>query len=349
MRKRADSVVVVTGASSGIGRATALAFARERATVVLAARRAQALAEVAGQCDSLGGRALVVPTDVTEPLAVEDLARRAVESFGRIDVWVNNAAVTVFGRFEETPPEAYRRVIETNLFGYIHGARAVLPTFRDQGSGVLINVGSMVAKLPQPYTSAYVISKHGVRALGMSLRQELLLAGAKDIHVCTVLPATIDTPFFQHAANFTGRGVKAMPPVYPAEQVARTIVGLATRPRREVFVGRAGRMLNLQQMLAPGMTEGLLARLVHDQHLDQNRPAEPTLGNLFEPDSQWTGVGGGWKPAGKGAGRTVALGLAAAVPGVLAWFWLRPRTRRLPALNGRRPAGFRIPAKFPPV
>ncbi len=138
-RKVGDAVVVITGASSGIGRATALAFARRGATVVVAARREQALRGVATECEQLGGRALAVPTDVTDEAAVRSLARRAVESFGRVDVWVNNAAVGLFGRFEDTPLEAYRRVIETNLFGYIYGARAALPIFREQGSGVLIN------------------------------------------------------------------------------------------------------------------------------------------------------------------------------------------------------------------
>ena len=244
-RKIEESVVVITGASSGIGRATALAFARRNAAVVLAARRENLLREVEAECERLGGRALVVPTDVTDEAAVQALARRAVEHFGRLDVWVNNAAVTVLGRFDETPADVYRRVIETDLFGYIHGARAALPSFHAQGGGVLINNASMVTKLPQPYASAYVVAKHGVRGLALSLRQELSLEGAADIHVCTVMPATIDTPFFQHAGNYTGRATRAMPPVYPVEKVANTIVRLADKPRRETFVGASGRMLNL--------------------------------------------------------------------------------------------------------
>ena len=325
-RKLRDAVVVITGASSGIGRATARAFAQRGATVVVAARREQALREVATECEQLGGRALAVPTDVTDEAAVQALARRAVESFGRVDVWVNNAAVTAFGRFEETPPEAYRRVIETNLFGYIYGARAALPIFREQGSGVLINNASIVANVPQPYASPYVISKHGVRALGMSLRQELALDGARDIHVCTVMPATIDTPFFQHAANYTGRAAKAMPPVYPAERVAETIVRFAERPGREAFVGNSGRLLNLQQTLAPGLGERLMATMVDKQHLYQDRPAPPTDGNLFEPMPQGTGVSGGWKADGgpAPARRAAAAGLAAGVPALAAWWWFRP-------------------------
>ena len=134
MRRLRDSVVVITGASSGIGRATSLAFARRGATVVIAARRELLLKELAAECQRMSGLSLAVPTDVTDSTACENLARRAIESFGRIDVWVNNAAVTAFGRLEETPADASRQVIETNLLGCMHGARAALPYFREQAS-----------------------------------------------------------------------------------------------------------------------------------------------------------------------------------------------------------------------
>jgi short-subunit dehydrogenase len=318
-----DSVVVITGASSGIGRATALAFAREGASLVLAARREQALLEAAAECESLGGRALAVPTDVTDEEAVRELARRAIEHFGRIDVWVNNAAVGLFGRFEETPSDAYRRAIETDLFGTIYGARAVLPYFREQGSGALINNSSVVAKASQPYTSAYVISKFAIRALGESLRQELALDGAKDIDVCTVMPASIDTPFFQHAANYTGRAAKALNPVYDAEKVARTMVRCARRPKREVVVGSAGRMLALQHTLSLGLYERMAARLIDRDHF-QDRPAAPSAGSLFEPMQEGTGVSGGWKADdGTSMRRAALIGAAVTVPALLVWRRLR--------------------------
>jgi short-subunit dehydrogenase len=291
-RKLDAAVVVITGASSGIGRASALRFAEQGTAVVLAARRQAALQEVAEECQQRGGRALAVPTDVTDPEAVQALAQQAVEHFGRVDVWVNNAAVTLFGRFEETPLEDYKRVLETNIFGYIHGARAVLPQFREQGSGVLIQVSSIVALATQPYTSAYVMSKAAIRALSMCLRQELILDGKHDIHVCTVMPATIDTPFFQQAANYTGRKTQAMPPVYPADKVAETIVKLAKHPRREAMAGNAGRMLGMVRTLSTGLMEHLMARQVEKTHLAPERQWEPTSGNLWEPMPEYAQVSG---------------------------------------------------------
>ena len=322
-RKLKDTVVVITGASSGIGQATALMFAEQGASVVLAARRESALRDVAIECERRGGRAIHVPTDTTDVTAVQELARRAVERFGGIDVWVNNAAVGLFSRFEDAPLADYRRVIETDLFGYVYGARAVLPLFYRQDRGVLINVGSIMSDVPAPYNSAYVIAKHGVRALGESLRQEAQLAGADNIHVCTVMPATIDTPFFQHAANYTGRAVKAMPPVYPAESVAKTIVDLVEHPQREVVVGNAGRLMAMQQSLAPGMSERMLARVIDRQHL-ADAPAPPTSGNLFSPMGDGASVGGGWRAAnGTSKARKLAAAALVGIPAALVWrqYW----------------------------
>ncbi len=157
-------VVVITGSSSGIGRGAALAFAARGDRVVLAARSAQKLTEAAAECRELGGAALAVPTDVSDEAAVQELVRRAVKEFGRIDVWVNAAAVWSYGRFEDTPPAVFRQIIETTLFGQVHAVRAVLPQFRAQGYGVLVNVASLYGRVSSPYVAPYVTAKWGSSA-----------------------------------------------------------------------------------------------------------------------------------------------------------------------------------------
>lgn len=303
--------VVVTGASSGIGRAAAHAFAERGCALALAARRQEALDEVVAECVAHGGQAFAVATDVSEAESVQELARHAVERYGRIDVWVNDASVTVFGPFEDVPLEDFRRLLDVNVMGYVHGARAALPIMREQGRGVLIDVTSIVSSAPQPYTHAYDMAKAAIRALSTSLRQELWLSGARDVKVCTVLAATIDTPLFQHAANYTGRSVIPMPPVYTAERVARTIVNLVRLPRREVIVGPMGRNLAMQSKLTPGLTEKLVAIQVDRTHLSRDRPAPATPGNLYEPADGSGSVDGGWngrrRTALRRAGTAAAL------------------------------------------
>jgi len=334
-RKISDSVVVITGASSGIGRAAALAFAREGASVVVAARREAPLHEIVAQCENSGGRALAVPTDVTDEAAVRSLARRAVEHFGRLDVWINNAAVTLFARFDDAPIEAFRRVIETKLFGFIHGARAALPYFREQGSGVLIKNASISGKLSLPYQSAYVAANHAIRGLSMSLRQELLLEGLEEIDICTVLPGSVDTPLYQHAGNYTGRAAAPLPPVYTPEQVAETFIRLAENPRHEVYVGRSARMLSFQSLLAPKRTERHLAVMTDKLQLIQDKPVPPREGNIFQPLPEWTSIRGGWKENHPTALRRAALIGAATLAPILVAASLRPGMKT--ALPKRNP------------
>jgi short-subunit dehydrogenase len=293
----AGKVVVVTGASSGIGRATALACAMQGARVVATARRERALETLSEECHRLGAALATVSVDVTEPGAQERVAGAAEEAFGRIDAWVNNAGVYAVGEFEQTPEQMFERVLDVNLIAVTRGSRVALARFRAQGSGTLVNVASMVAGLPGPCVSAYATSKWGVRGLSLALHAEL--REEPNIHVCIVRPASIDTPIFRQAANLTGRRIKALEPTYPAEQVADAIVALLERPRREVVVGRAGRALVLARHLAPGVVDRIWSpRAVRDQ-FDGDSPAEPTEGNLFRPDERWGVVSGGWRDGAK--------------------------------------------------
>lgn len=314
----AESVVVVTGASSGIGRATAHAFAEQGARLLLAARRSEMLEEVAAECRDLGATALAVPTDVTREEEVERLAHLAVERFGHLDVWFNNAGVGVFGRLEEIPTEVWRRVIETNVFGYLYGARAAIRQFRAQGHGVLINNASIVGRLAKPDSTAYATSKFAVRGFSESLRQELL--NQPDIRVCTLLPAVIDTPFFEHAGNFSHQRVRAAPPVYAPEKVARTVLGLVRRPRAEVIVGGAGHLGSLLKRLAPSLMTHLNARTLHRGFLAEE-PSGPTSGTLFEPMRDGHTVYGGWRRGLNRGGvpSLLALALIGIPLGLLAW------------------------------
>jgi short-subunit dehydrogenase len=292
----ARKVVVVTGATSGIGRATALACSRQGARLMAVGRKGAALESLAEACAGWGGELRSIALDVTEDEAMETIASDALDAFGRIDAWVNNAAVYAVGRFEQTPPEAFERVLAVNLQAAVRGSRVALAQFRAQGEGVLINVSSMVAGLPGPTVSAYAAAKWGLRGFSLALHAEL--RDEPGIDVCVVRPSSIDTPIFRQTANYSGRRVKALTPTYAPEEAARAIAGLITKPRRELVVGRSGKALVAARHLAPGLVDRIFAtRSVRDQ-FDGDEPAELTDGNLYEPDERWDGVTGGWRERG---------------------------------------------------
>jgi short-subunit dehydrogenase len=292
-RELRGATVVITGASSGIGRAASRAFAALGARMVLAARREAALKDLALECERAGTRALAVPTDVTDAAAMAHLARAASDaSGGRIDVWINNAGVGAVGPFEQVPIETHDQVLRVNLLGYLHGAHAVLPFFKRQSSGVLINTISLGGWVPMPYSVAYSASKFGLRGYSEALRAEL--RPWPDIHVCDLFPAFIDTPGFQHGANYVGHEIRPAPPVYPPERVAAAMVSLAQRPRRAVTVGGSAHLMRFVHFLFGDRANRIIERAMKASF--ERAPSAPIGdGALFESNSAHTQATGGWR------------------------------------------------------
>jgi short-subunit dehydrogenase len=273
-------IVVLTGASSGIGRASAHELAAAGASLMLAARDRVALEVVATECGRLGGTCELVPLDVSDAAAVGALAEKAIDRFGHFDVWVNNVGVGAVGRFEETPIEAHRRVIESNLLGHINGSHAALTHFRQRHRGILINMVSLGGWLASPYAAAYTSSKFGLRGLGQCLRAEL--ADEPDIHVCDVYPAFVDTPgVTQHGANYTGHRLKPIRPLLSPKTVAKRIVSLIDEPRPILVIGSMAHVGRYTQVVASEI-RGRTMKRIFDRALSRAPAAPLTDGNLFE-------------------------------------------------------------------
>ncbi|MFJ5282800.1 SDR family oxidoreductase [Pseudomonas sp. NPDC088429] len=318
-----DKLVVITGASSGIGRAAAHAFAIEGARLVLAARDYEALSDVVGECVERGASAMAVPTDVTNSDQMRALAKKAASyGDGRIDIWINNAGVGAVGSFEETPLEAHEQVLQTDLLGYLRGAYVAWPYFKSQKSGILINTLSLGSWVAQPYAAAYSASKYGLRGLSEALRGEL--HRSPDIHVCDIYPAVMDTPGFRDGGDFTGHALKPPPPVYDPRLVAAAMVRCALRPKQSVTVGRAATLARIAHFLIPGFPQisGWLTRLAL-----QHRPqAHSSAGNLYSPSNEQRRIEGGWRAPTNHSPIVIAIG-ALVLGGVL--FALKRRNNSL--------------------
>ncbi|WP_312760765.1 SDR family oxidoreductase [Epilithonimonas sp.] len=228
-----NKTVVITGASSGVGRAAAEAFAQEGCNLVLAARGREALEETVAICKSFDAFAIAIPTDVAEYKEVEHLTEKALEITGTIDFWVNNAGVMATGRFEETPVEVIDQLIKTNLLGYMHGARSVLPVFKKQGHGILINNISIGGWMPAPYGAAYSASKYGIRGMVECLQGEV--SDEPDIHVVALYPSIQRSTGNMHSAKYSGLDFKIPPTAADPKKLAEEMVAMAKNPKKSKF------------------------------------------------------------------------------------------------------------------
>lgn len=273
-----EQVMVITGASSGIGLATALMAARRGARLVLAARDDDGLRRAAAQIRQEGGECVTVSADVAEPEDVQEIADAALREFGGFDTWVNNAGVSIYGRLTEVPLDDAHRLFETNYWGMVHGCLTAVPYLRRTG-GAIINVGSVVSERAIPLQGHYAASKHAVKGFTEALRMELEEEGAP-ISVTLVKPSSIATPFTDHARNYMEVEPSLPPPVYDPDTVARTILECAQEPRREVVVG-GGKVMSVMGTVAPRLTDRWMESSIFDQQRT-DRPARHRGDNLWD-------------------------------------------------------------------
>ena len=250
-------MVALMGASSGIGRGTALRFANRGAKVVVSARIEERLNSLVDEIRGKGGQATAIPAEVTEFEQVKAVADGAVEEYGRLDTWVHLAAVLLVASFEDTTPEEVARVIDVNLMGQVYGAMAALPHIKREGGGALIHVSSIGAKRSIPLQSAYCASKDGIDGFLVSLRVELQHEELP-ISVTQVMPATINTPFFDKARTKLGVKPVAPPPIYQPGIVSEAILHSAENLARDIVVGGAAKAIILGQALSPRLLDVLL-------------------------------------------------------------------------------------------
>lgn len=286
-----NKTIVITGASSGAGRAIAIEYARHGAKLVLAARRKEALEELVEACNAYGAIAIAQPTDVTDTQQVNLLANKAYAFGGSIDVWVNNAGVMAAGEFAETPQEIYEKVIQTNLLGYMHGAHAALHFFKRQQYGLLINNISVGGWFPVPYGAAYSASKFGLKGFTEALRGEIRNYHA--INICDLYPAFLDTPGMQHAANYTGKALKPAPPIYDPQEVAKAVVSVTLKPRESVVVGSIAHAMRAAHFLFPALSRNITAKII-ESYLKQAPASALTAGNILNDVPYGTSIHGGW-------------------------------------------------------
>jgi NAD(P)-dependent dehydrogenase (short-subunit alcohol dehydrogenase family) len=274
--------VVVTGAGAGVGRATARAFAVQGCNVGLLGRDAERLTAAAADVRTRGGEARAIPTDMADAAAVQAAADQIEHTLGPIDIWVNNAMVTIFAPFHEITPEEFRRQTEVTYLGTVHGTMAALKHMRSRQQGTIVQVGSALSYRAIPLQSAYCGAKFAIRGFTDSLRCELLHEKLP-IHLCMVQLPAINTPQFDWALSRMPRKAQPVPPIFQPEVAAEAIVLAAFHPRREIWLGLPSWKAILANALAPGLLDRYLARTCYSSQMrDESQPANAP-GNLFQP------------------------------------------------------------------
>lgn len=275
-----QQVILITGASSGIGLATALMAARRQASLVLLARSDGTLGAIRREIEGAGGRVAVVSADVADREALEDAARLAVDRFGRIDTWVNNAGVSIYGRLDEVSDEDNRRLFETNFWGTVYGSLVALPYLKRQG-GTLINVGSEVSDAVMPLQGMYTASKHAVKGFTDALRVETELLDEAPVEIVLIQPTAVDTPFPENARNYMAEEPKLPTPMIRPEDVAEAILEAAEKGGRDIRVGTLSRLNTFTANVAPSLGDRMSAMQADRQQRDE--PARDPQGALFRP------------------------------------------------------------------
>lgn len=276
-----EQVIVITGASSGIGMATAELAAEQGAKVMLCARTEEKLDTIVERLTAKGCEASYAVADVGDIDALRHVARLAEDRYGRIDTWVNNAGISIFGRLEDVDDEDARRLFETNFWGVVNGCRAALPVLRRSGGGTIINLGSILSDHAAPLEGFYSASKHAVKGYTDTLNMELT-KDDEPIDVCLIKPTSVNTPYAHHAKNLMDVEPTLPAPVYAPEVVARAILEMAERPRRALYIGASARVISAMGEAFPKMSDWVGEKFMFQAQMKEPTPKAPWEGNLYE-------------------------------------------------------------------
>ena len=282
LKKIGSQVIVITGVTSGIGLTTARAAAKRGAKLVLAARNAEALEELAAELRAAGSEALAIPTDVGSSAEVKALGQAAIARFGRIDTWVNNAGVSIFGRFSDVPLADHEKLFQTNFWGVVHGSLVAQELMKNSG-GAIINLGSEVSDVSVPLQGMYSASKHAVKGFTDSLRMEVEKDGYP-LSVTLIRPAGIDTMFVPHARSYLKNEPELPAPLYAPEVVADAILFAAENPQRDVFVGGASKLFSVQGHAMPRVLDSLMKLMMFKQQQKDIPSAPGRTDALYKPN-----------------------------------------------------------------